>query len=75
MQFFERWAVEDANLVFVADLPEFTQDELLATPTDELEIVAGGGNAQSEAGPGAGPDAPRNRGRHYPLPSYFPPAM
>ena len=63
--------VEDANLVFEDDLPEFTQDELLATPTDEPEIVAGEGDAQPEAGPGAGPDAPRDRGRHYPLPPHF----
>ena len=71
LQFFERQTIEDANLVFEDDLPEFTQDELLATPTDEPEVGAGEGGAQPEAGPGAGPDAPRDRGRHYPLPPHF----
>ena len=67
LQFFKRQTIEDANLVFEDDLPEFTQDELLATPTDEPKMVAGeggastaGGGGQPGAGPGVGPDAPRD---------------
>ena len=65
-QYCDRQVAEDENLAFVEDLPEFTQDELLATPTDEPEVVAGEGDAQPEAEPRAGPDAPRDRGRHFP---------
>ena len=53
------------------DLPEFTQDELLATPTDEPEIVAGEGDAQPEAEPRARSDAPRDQGRRFPPSPHF----
>ena len=46
LQFFECQTIQDENLVFKDDLPEFTQDELLVTPTDEPETEAGEGSAQ-----------------------------